>query len=106
MGCAGSLGLGFMMPGMAFCMSSIISVLYNPDPAVMQKEVGCTSPVMHMIYHHRQCHSMCLQDLCPTGLLWMSRAAKPQNVLQLICVAWCIRLEPLATNIVLEGLSL
>ena len=39
MGCAGSLGLGFMMPGMAYCMSSIISVLYNPDAAVMQREV-------------------------------------------------------------------
>ena len=39
MGCAGSLGLGFMMPGMAYCMSSIISVLYNPDPATMQREV-------------------------------------------------------------------
>ncbi len=40
MGCAGSLGLGFMMPGMAYCMSSIISVLYNPDPATMQREVS------------------------------------------------------------------
>ena len=39
-GCVGSFGLGFMMPGMAYCMSSIISVLYNPDPAFMQQEVG------------------------------------------------------------------
>ena len=39
MGCAGSFGLGFMMPGMAYCMSSIISVLYNPDQAAMQREV-------------------------------------------------------------------
>ena len=43
MGCAGSLGLGFMMPGMAYCMSSIISVLYNPDPATMEREV-CFQP--------------------------------------------------------------
>ena len=39
MGCVGSFGLGFMMPGMAYCMSSIISVLYNPDHATMQQEV-------------------------------------------------------------------
>ena len=39
MGCAGSFGLGFMMPGMAYCMAAIISTLYNPDPAAMQREV-------------------------------------------------------------------
>ena len=33
MGCVGSFGLGFMMPGMAYCMSSIIAVFYDPDPA-------------------------------------------------------------------------
>lgn len=39
MGSIGSFGLGFMMPGMAYCMSSIISVLYNPDPAHIKSEV-------------------------------------------------------------------
>ena len=40
MGCVGSFGLGFMMPGMAYCMSSIISVLYDQDHAVMEREVA------------------------------------------------------------------
>lgn len=43
MGCVGSFGLGFMMPGMAYCMSSIIAVLYNPDPAHIQSEVQMDS---------------------------------------------------------------
>ena len=53
MGCAGSFGLGFMMPGMAFCMSSIISVLYNPDQAAMQREVCALA--LQMI-PHQICH--------------------------------------------------
>ena len=49
MGCVGSFGLGFMMPGMAYCMSSIISVLYNPDRAIMQQEVsGPALQISHM----------------------------------------------------------
>lgn len=48
MGSVGSLGLGFMMPGMAYCMSSIISVLYNPYPAFIQREVCAHLP------HHLQ----------------------------------------------------
>jgi hypothetical protein len=45
MGCVGSFGLGFMMPGMAYCMSSIIAVLYNPDPAQIQSQVPSHSPL-------------------------------------------------------------
>lgn len=47
MGCVGSFGLGFMMPGMAYCMSSIIAVLYNPDPAHIQSEVQLRAPYTH-----------------------------------------------------------
>ncbi|CAL8467005.1 g6541 [Coccomyxa elongata] len=46
MGCVGSFGLGFMMPGMAYCMSSIIAVLYNPDPAHIQSEVQIALPAL------------------------------------------------------------
>ena len=38
-GCVGSFGLGFMMPGMAYCMSTVIAVLYNPDPAQVKAQV-------------------------------------------------------------------
>ena len=45
-GCIGSFGLGFMMPGMAYCMSTVIAVLYNPDPAQVERQVGgrCAKP--------------------------------------------------------------
>jgi hypothetical protein len=43
-GCIGSFGLGFMMPGMAYCMSTVIAVLYNPDPAQVKSQVGRRAP--------------------------------------------------------------
>ena len=52
MGCVGSFGLGFMMPGMAYCMSSIIAVFYDPDPAQIPLQARTTTHpgVLHVLH--------------------------------------------------------
>ncbi len=60
MGCVGSFGLGFMMPGMAYCMSSIIAVLYNPDPAQIQSQVCPLFPMCLKLTHLADLHRRAL----------------------------------------------
>ena len=79
MGCVGSFGLGFMMPGMAYCMSSIIAVFYNPDTSQIPVEARTAAAHLAIFSH----------TFLPS-LAEPRRHARMQNL-----PGWCLAMQPL-----------